>query len=179
MGVLGTIFTFVIISTLGYLVNIVELTISELLLFSSVLASTDTVTALTLIKQEKFPRLNSILFGEGIMNDAVCILLFRSILAYTNIPNFTLSLKVIAYFTLEFIYLLFASLFVGLFIGFVICFLLKKVSTLKEYPVKETSLIMLVGYISYLVSESLNLSGIISLFSCAVIIGHYGYNSLS
>ena len=39
----------------------------------------DTVAALTLVKEQYYPVLNSILFGEGIFNDAVSILLFRSV----------------------------------------------------------------------------------------------------
>jgi NhaP-type Na+/H+ or K+/H+ antiporter len=55
------------------------LTISEVLLVSSVLCATDTVAAMSLIKPEKYPVLNAVLFGEGIINDAVAIILFRSV----------------------------------------------------------------------------------------------------
>ena len=56
------------------------------MLLSSVLCATDTVTALSLIKvrlsvyqQEESPVLSSVLFGEGVLNDAVAIIVFRSI----------------------------------------------------------------------------------------------------
>ena len=40
------------------------------------------MAALTLVKEKEYPRLNSVLFGEGIFNDAVSILLFRSVKEY-------------------------------------------------------------------------------------------------
>ena len=51
----------------------------ECLLLASVLCATDTVAALTIVKEKQFPTLNSILFGEGVVNDAVSILLFRAV----------------------------------------------------------------------------------------------------
>jgi NhaP-type Na+/H+ or K+/H+ antiporter len=49
----------------------------------------DTVAALTLVKEQYFPILNSILFGEGIFNDAVSILLFRSVTNYMSQSTFS------------------------------------------------------------------------------------------
>ena len=43
------------------------------------LCATDTVAALTIVKEKSFPTLNSILFGEGVVNDAVAILLFHAV----------------------------------------------------------------------------------------------------
>jgi NhaP-type Na+/H+ or K+/H+ antiporter len=49
---------------------------AECLLLASVLASTDTVAVLTLITADKYLVLNAVLFGEGVVNDAVTILLY-------------------------------------------------------------------------------------------------------
>lgn len=45
---------------------------------SSILCATDTVAAIALIKPKKYPILNAVIFGEGIINDAVAIILFRT-----------------------------------------------------------------------------------------------------
>ena len=37
--------------------------------------------ALAIIKQEAYPKLSGVLFGEGVLNDAVSILLFRTVSA--------------------------------------------------------------------------------------------------
>ncbi len=52
---------------------------TEILILSSVLCATDTVAANSLIKAEKFPVLNAVLFGEGILNDAVAIILYGTV----------------------------------------------------------------------------------------------------
>lgn len=52
---------------------------AECLLLASVLASTDTVAVLTLITADKYLVLNSVLFGEGVTNDAVTILLYQAV----------------------------------------------------------------------------------------------------
>jgi NhaP-type Na+/H+ or K+/H+ antiporter len=44
-------------------------------LFSAVISATDFVAALTFIKEERESKLFAILFGEGVINDAVCIVL--------------------------------------------------------------------------------------------------------
>ena len=50
------------------------------LLFSATICATDSVAALTMIKPKKYPKLFSIVFGEGMVNDAVAIILFNSVL---------------------------------------------------------------------------------------------------
>jgi NhaP-type Na+/H+ or K+/H+ antiporter len=51
----------------------------ECLLLASVLASTDTVAVLTLVTADKYMVLNAVLFGEGVVNDAVTILLYQAV----------------------------------------------------------------------------------------------------
>jgi len=58
--------------------------LKEILLFASVISATDTVAALTFVKEETDPKLFSILFGEGVVNDAVCIVLYKILLDFTN-----------------------------------------------------------------------------------------------
>ena len=82
-GVIGTLLSFIVLSGFVSLFNIFifgeMLSTSDVMLLSSVLCATDTVAALSLVKQEQFPLLNSVLFGEGIINDAVAIIIFRSV----------------------------------------------------------------------------------------------------
>jgi NhaP-type Na+/H+ or K+/H+ antiporter len=52
---------------------------NECMLLAAVLCSTDTVAVLTLVTADKYSILNSVLFGEGVINDAVAILLFKAI----------------------------------------------------------------------------------------------------
>lgn len=45
--------------------------------FAATISATDSVAALTLIDATRFPKLFSIIFGEGMVNDAVAIILFK------------------------------------------------------------------------------------------------------
>jgi hypothetical protein len=67
--------------------GIIHFSIKEVLMFSSVISATDTVAALTFVKEDTEPKLFAILFGEGVINDAVCIVL------YNIIKNFFMASK--------------------------------------------------------------------------------------
>lgn len=64
--------------------SIINFSMKDILLFSAVISATDTVAALTFIKEDKDPKLFAILFGEGVLNDAVCIVLYRIIKEFTS-----------------------------------------------------------------------------------------------
>lgn len=56
----------------------------EILLFASVISATDAVAALAFIKEDSDPKLFPILFGEGVVNDAVCIVLYQIIKSFLD-----------------------------------------------------------------------------------------------
>ncbi len=88
---MGTLLSFLVLT--GFIVLFNELifggmlSTSEVLLLSAVLCATDTVAALSLVKVEQFPVLNAVLFGEGIINDAVAIIIFRSVTNFVSEEN--------------------------------------------------------------------------------------------
>jgi len=63
----------------GALASDAVLSAKECLLLACVLSATDTVAAVSIVKETKYPKLNSILFGEGVINDAVSIVIFRAV----------------------------------------------------------------------------------------------------
>ena len=98
-GFLGTIVNFLVVFPLTYFANslnffffsdgaILNLSLKEILLFASVISASDTISALTFIKEEENPKLFSILFGEGIVNDAVCIVLYKIIINTQGIGSY-------------------------------------------------------------------------------------------
>ena len=54
------------------------------MLMCSLLCSSDVVAAISLVSFSKQPDLYSIVFGEGITNDAVSIILFKTVMIYTS-----------------------------------------------------------------------------------------------
>ena len=110
-GIFGTIISFGVVTTLIYYSNKLKffssfnLDTKLILLFSSVIASTDTVAAMTFIKEDQMPKLFSILFGEGVLNDAVCIVLYRILLNFdfeNRSFNFLTILSIVGSFLMMF-----------------------------------------------------------------------------
>jgi len=98
-GVIGTIITFSCVAPLTYASNSLGLfhltfhsqslnfSMKEIFLFASVISATDTVAALTFVKENIEPKLFAVLFGEGVLNDAVCIVLYRIIKTFNHIDE--------------------------------------------------------------------------------------------
>lgn len=79
----------------------------------------------------------------------------------------------------DFLLLLVCSLIIGAVMGFGLSYLLKVNDSLVRSPIKETSLILLTGYATYLLGEICGFSGIITLFTCSIIMGRYAFMNIS
>ena len=53
-------------------------------MFSATMCASDSVAALTMIKPDQYPKLFSVVFGEGMINDAVSIIIFLSVQNLAN-----------------------------------------------------------------------------------------------
>ena len=56
---------------------LLDFSLMDALSFAAVISATDAVAALTFIHEDTEPKLFSILFGEGVVNDAVCIVIYQ------------------------------------------------------------------------------------------------------
>lgn len=198
-GLLGTIISMVVMSIFVIIFNDMlfplgspqRLTTAECLLLSAVLCATDSVAALAIVKETEYPTLNSILFGEGVVNDAVAILIFKSVEKMIessqdereedkiDMYGVNIGTKEILNTVFDFFVLTLSSLGLGIGIGLVSAFVFKHVKSLQHHPVLEIFLIMLFGYSSYLLAELFGLSGIMTLFFCGVVMSHYSYHNIS
>ena len=80
---------------------------------------------------------------------------------HCNFKIFQLSSKIAITLCFDFLYLFTLSVFVGVLFGAACSLLIKHWESLTQYPIKETSLILLFGYTSYLSAELFYLSGIL------------------
>jgi len=101
-----------------------ELTSPECLLMCSLLCSSDVIAAISLISYEKEPDLFSIVFGEGITNDAVSIILFNTVMKYTE-KNSVISWSTPSDIALNFVSLGAYSIIYGVMFGLLSSFILK------------------------------------------------------
>jgi NhaP-type Na+/H+ or K+/H+ antiporter len=126
-GFVGTFISFIVLSGFtfffnfnGALPNGIVLDTKECLLLACVLCATDTVAAVSIVKEAKYPKLNSILFGEGVINDAVAIVLFRaaeSILSEDKDGNEQFGASEAASIFVSFLFITITSIILGVIFG--------------------------------------------------------------
>ncbi len=154
------------------------LSMTEIMLMCSLLICTDAVAAISIVKYEAQPKLFSLIFGEGITNDAVCIILFNTVYEYAG-PNAEFTKSTPFKVLYGFILLGFFSITIGLFFGVLSAFVLKNFRFLTKVPMIEVNLVFVFGYLSYSVTELFHFSGIISLLVSGVMMSKYTWYNLS
>eukprot|EP01039_Chlorochromonas_danica_P006175 gene6175-6809_t len=189
-GVLGTIMNFLLIA---YGVRLYPVLLGgevgggmawkECFLLAAVLCGTDEVSALSIVPIKSFPRLGALIFGEGVINDAFSIVLFETFypllfhvgevqqpeeedVSMVQVGR-SLSIQLVASFC------------IGSAVALSLSYLLKQYSFLKRFSIYQSALVMLFGYLSYAIAEAFNLSGIMTLFVCAIVLSHYAFYSLA
>ena len=88
-----------------------------------------------------------------------------------------LTLGVVLLIFADFLYLFLASLALGAAFGLATAFFLRNAHL--EHTAQEVALIGLTSYLSYLAGDVVGLSGILSLFVCAVATSHYALHNIS
>lgn len=151
---------------------------NEILLFASVISATDAVAALAFVKEESDPKLFPILFGEGVVNDAVCIVLYQIIKAFLESGEaFTIATPF--KMTNKFLSLFFISLFIAIVIGGGSALLFKKIKPLKINRVQELCLLICFAFIVYSGTELLGKSPIVAILFSGVFMSQYCFYNLS
>ena len=157
---------------------LLDFSMMDALSFAAVISATDAVAALTFIHEDSEPKLFSILFGEGVVNDAVCIVIYKILTDFQKSGGqFSVS-SVIGMFG-TFCSLFGWSFIIGLGMGILGSLILK---SLKKYSIgrqAECALICLFAYLSYILSEELELSPIIALLFNGIFNSHYSFYNLS
>ncbi|KAG2682434.1 hypothetical protein I3760_11G191400 [Carya illinoinensis] len=134
------------------------------------------VCTLQVLHQDETPLLYSLVFGEGVVNDATTVVLFNAVqkLDISRINGRT-ALHVIG----DFFYLLLASTALGITAGLVTSYVLKTLTFGRHSSVREIALMILMAYLSYMLAELLQLSGILTVFFCGILMSHYTWHNLS
>jgi len=151
------------------------------MLFTSLLCSSDVVAAVSIVDYEAAPKLYSCIFGEGVFNDIVSIVLFNVVETLQG-KEFTASMPFLI--LAQFVSLAVISVAFGIIFGFATALLFKHFRFLTISCVIETFVMLAMGFIAYYVAEAivflgLDMSGIIALLTCSIIQSHYTWYNLS
>ncbi|KAM7508490.1 hypothetical protein LguiA_018943 [Lonicera macranthoides] len=172
-------------------IGVTSLNIQGHLAIGAILSATDSVCTLQVLNQEETPFLYSVVFGEGVVNDATSIVLFNAVqsLDVSNIDAFT-ALKLLW----TFLYLFFTSTFLGIAgiyhdlmfpdaatsqVGLLSAFGIKTLYFGRHSTDREVAIMMLMAYLSYMVAELLSLSGILTVFFCGIVMSHYTWHNVT
>ncbi|KAJ8748355.1 hypothetical protein K2173_002992 [Erythroxylum novogranatense] len=179
-GVVGTLISFAIISIgaaqLFKKFDVGVLETVDYLALGAIFSATDSVCALQILNQEETPLLYSIVFGEGVVNDATAVVLFNAIQRF-DLSHITSSIAI--QLLGNFLYLFMTSTLLGVVVGLLSAYMIKKLYFGRHSTDREVALMILMAYLSYMVAEILNLSGILTVFFCGIVMSHYTWHNIT
>ncbi|CAI5469958.1 unnamed protein product [Closterium sp. Yama58-4] len=145
-----------------------------------IFSATDSVSVLQVLDQEEQPLVYSLVFGEGVVNDATSIVLFRAVQQLALSPTaHPLSLATLLNVLSDFLYLFTASTLLGVALGLLSAYVMKTLYFSSHATDREIALMALMAYASYILAEVLRLSGILSVFFAGIVMSHYTWHNVT
>ena len=157
------------------------------LVFGALISATDPVTVLAIFQELGVnTELYALVFGESVLNDAVAIVLYRTLVNFNNKGVTFVSLMESAGF---FLIIFVGSLAVGVLFALSATLFFKflnkhgahegHVTLLQKNNHIEMALVMIAPYAAYAAAESMSLSGIVAILFCGMVMAHYTVPNLS
>ncbi|KAK7344206.1 hypothetical protein VNO77_13557 [Canavalia gladiata] len=179
-GAIGTLISCTII-TFGATqifkrLDIGPLEIGDYLAIGAIFAATDSVCTLQVLNQDETPLLYSLVFGEGVVNDATSVVLFNAIQSF-DLNQIDPSIAL--HFLGNFLYLFITSTMLGVLTGLLSAYVIKKLYIGRHSTDREVALMMLMAYLSYMLAELCYLSGILTVFFCGIVMSHYTWHNVT
>nr|ABN71591.2 Na+/H+ antiporter [Chrysanthemum x morifolium] len=179
-GAVGTMISFTIIS-IGAInifsrMNIGSLELGDYLAIGAIFSATDSVYTLQVLNQDQTPLLYSLVFGEGVVNDATSVVIFNAV------QNFDLSqfnTTVVFQLIGNFFYLFLTSTLLGAGAGLLSAYVIKKLYFGRHSTDREVAIMILMAYLSYMLAELFYLSGILTVFFCGIVMSHYTWHNVT
>jgi sodium/hydrogen exchanger 3 len=176
-AVLGTLLNTVLVGTtvwlctLPFLDSYDQFTIIDALLFGSLISAVDPVAVIAIFESTHVNEtLNMLVFGESVLNDAVSIVLYRTFYAMRDIPTSEFTPYLPAVGITKFAIVSIGGVMVGVTCALSCSWLTKYTYHL---PLLEPLLVLTFSYLSYMLAETLTLSGIMAILFCGMVMSRY------
>nr|XP_016945005.1 sodium/hydrogen exchanger 6 isoform X9 [Drosophila suzukii] len=194
---LGAILTFAIVGTTlsafligGFMYGCVKLmpkylsssfTFLDTLYFGALISPTDPLTILAIFNDLRVDvNLYALVLGESVLNDAVAIVLSGAIQNYGEHYSNTGEFETTAFLRSlsDFFSIFLLSLMIGAAMGCLTA-LMTKFTRVRDFPLLESALFVLMSYSTFLLAEATELTGVVAVLFCGICQAHYTYNNLS
>jgi CPA1 family monovalent cation:H+ antiporter len=145
------------------------------LLFGALISATDPVAVIALFKELGAPqRLTVLVEGESLFNDATAIVLFTILLGLLQTGN--MSLPVVGYAMVEFLYVFVGGTIVGALFGFIVSEVLYRL----RFGVSAYLILsIIVAYASFAIAEHLlHVSGVMAVVASAITVAIFGVSRI-
>ncbi|KAL4451761.1 hypothetical protein ABPG75_007423 [Micractinium tetrahymenae] len=143
----------------------------ETLLFGSIISATDPVSVLAVFQRLGANQdLFALVLGESLLNDAVAMVLFRSLSTFLAVPA---TAGAVARAVALFIGVFVGSMALGAGVAFATAAIVRTRYFRSEHAPLESSLVTLFAWGSYMLADGLHLSGIVSILFCGLTAAHY------
>lgn len=179
-GAVGTFISFSVISAGAMLLfkkfDIGPFEIGDYLAIGTIFSATDSVCTLQILSQDETPLLYSLVFGEGVVNDATSVVLFNAIRNFdlTHIDGST-AMQLFG----NFVYLFLTSTALGIGAGLLSAYIIKALYFGRHSTDREVAIMILMSYLSYMLAELFTLSGILTVFFCGIVMSHYTWHNVT
>jgi sodium/hydrogen exchanger 8 len=148
------------------------------MLFGALISATDPVSVLAVFAEVNADiNLYSMVYGESVLNDAVALVMYQTLLGFKNTEFSTSSaLSAVGSFVKIFV----CSALIGIFFSLALTLLLRYTNLHQErFFFLEVALFSCVPYASWMLSDGIHLSGIVAILSCGIGMSHWAERNLS
>lgn len=143
------------------------------------MCASDVIAAISLISYKQQPKLFSVIYGEGVFNDIVGIIIFDAVFSFKKEKDASFEVSTPFVLLGKFLLLAFTSIIIGVAFAVLASLLLKHVRLLTHSAIVETILLYLFASFGYFISEATNNSSIISMLVAGILMAHYTFFNLS
>ncbi len=147
------------------------LAIQITLVFGALVSATDPVAVVALFRRLGVPRrLQVLLEGESLFNDGTAIVMFSLMVSIASAGTFSWTSGIAQFITIAG-----GGLIAGILLGMLISQFISRI----DDPLVETTLTVVLAFGSYLIAESLGVSGVLAVVAAGIVNGNAGPRGMS
>ncbi len=152
-----------------WLAWLTPLSLGSALLFGALISATDPVAVVALFEKLGVPaRLKVLVDGESMINDATAIVAFTVVMGIFMSGSFQIA--TLGQALVNVILVLLGGVLVGVLLGILLSYIL---AAAKTDPVIQFAITLVIAYFSFLIADSLQVSGVVAVLSAGLVVGRY------